>query len=43
MIIKTSIVYLWLKPKIYLKRVPVMGNDKLAQTIGFVNINPIIF
>ena len=31
--------YLWLKSKTYLKKVPVMKNNTVTQTIGFVNIN----
>ena len=45
----TTITSFSLKFKIYVKKVPVMTNDTLTQTIGFVNIrffghlNPIIF
>ena len=40
-LIDTTITYFWLKPEIYLKKVPVMTNNTLAQTIGFVNIKHI--
>ena len=47
--IMAAITYFWLKCKIFIKKIPVMTNNALTQTIGFVNvnslrhINPIIF
>ena len=35
-LIKVIITYFWLKSKIYLKKVPVMTNNTLAQTIGLL-------
>ena len=34
----TTIKYLWLKSKMYVKKVPVLTKITLTQTIGFVNI-----
>ena len=39
MFIKRIIPYVYLKFKIYFKKELVIINNKLAQTIGFVNIN----
>ena len=36
--IKTIITYIWLKSKIYHKKVPLMTNNTLALSGGFVSI-----
>ena len=37
--IMTIITYFWIKYKIYIKKVPVITNNTLTRTTGFVNMN----
>ena len=36
--IKTTIPYFWIKSKIYFEKAPVVTNNALALTSGFINI-----